>query len=308
VLKPSIFALVPDFDSKTQGALKSFVMADKNKPRPAVPQTQDWAGASDRRKGFSLAGAATFTLLRLADIPLQYYLVSGAGTSLIRYLGGTAVTQPLLTPSNTSPLGLSPYNTLIVALATASAAKHIFWVLCTCDYVFPAPIAVVVATYNCVLNSANTLLALWALTSNSPTNTLSLTALLSQSWSTLLNPTKSTLPYGVALFTVGLATEWIAEIQRKAFKDRPENKDKPFSEGLFGLATNINYGGYTLWRTGYAIVCAGLPWAVAVATWVGGDFVFRAVPGMEAYCEQRYGEQWKQVRAKVPYRLLPWIY
>lgn len=68
-----------------------------------------------------------------------------------------------------------------------------------------------------------------------------------------------------------------------------------------------------------------------MASWLAGDFVGRAIPSMDAYCEQRvslsrlskcycrvygcvltngeqYGKQWENVRKKVPYKLLPLIY
>jgi steroid 5-alpha reductase family enzyme len=57
--------------------------------------------------------------------------------------------------------------------------------------------------------------------------------------------------------------ELVSEIQRKFFKDRPENKGKPHGGGLFGLATNVNYGGYTLWRAGCACAASGPVWGVA---------------------------------------------
>lgn len=110
------------------------------------------------------------------------------------------------------------------------------------------------------------------------------------------------------MYALGLWLEWYSEIQRHRFKTDPNNKGKPFSDGLFGYARNINYGGYTLWRTGYSLVCGGWIWGAVMATWFAGDFISRAIPSMDVYCEQRYGVQWEEVRRKVPYKLLPWIY
>ncbi|PYH90869.1 hypothetical protein BO71DRAFT_486738 [Aspergillus ellipticus CBS 707.79] len=53
---------------------------------------------------------------------------------------------------------------------------------------------------------------------------------------------------------------------RTAFKKDPANKGKPYGDGLFSLATNINYGGYTVWRAGCALVTGGFA--------VGGSDVF----------------------------------
>ena len=79
----------------------------------------------------------------------------------------------------------------------------------------------------------------------------------------------------------------MSEIQRKVFKDKPENKGKPYGGGLFGLATNINYGGYTLWRAGYAVAAAGLPWGALVGAFFFYDFTTRAIPALDQYCTDR---------------------
>ena len=79
----------------------------------------------------------------------------------------------------------------------------------------------------------------------------------------------------------------MSEIQRKRFKDKPENKGKLYGGGLFGLATNINYGGYTLWRTGYAVAAAGLPWGALTGALAFYDFSTRAIPVLDQYCTDR---------------------
>lgn len=263
-------------------------------------KTKDWTGASDRRKGTSPGGSLVFTLLRLCDIPWQYNLLNGIGTSLIRYLGGTAIVASSAPAAGL--LGLSPYHTLLVALSASAAARHVYWKLSIADYVFPASIAVVVSSYNTILNTANSLLALWTVTSQDP---------FSPSFSHLFTSgllERPAISIGLTLFAVGIAVETISEFQRKQFKSKPENKDKPFADGLFSLATNINYTGYLLWRIGYALVCGGFAWGLLTAVWQGCDFAFRAVPGMDDYCQKRYGQQWTEVRRKVPSRLLPGLY
>lgn len=259
-------------------------MADKTSTSVKSDTKKDWAGSSGRTKGYSTSGAIVFTLLRLLDPALQYTLLSGHGTHLLNRIGLSPTTAPTLT-STSGVFGLSPYHALILGLSLGSAAKHIYWVLVTLDYDFPPTIACVVASYNLVLNTLNTMLSLWTWSSNAPVSSAGLAI---TGASALLDPRVSgTVPLGLLLYSVGLTTEWVSEIQRKAFKAKPENKDRPYSDGLFGLATNINYGGYTLWRIGYATVCAGLPWGVVMAAWNGGDFVARAIPGMEEYCQKR---------------------
>lgn len=235
-----------------------------------------------RKKNISTPGNTIFTILRLLDLPLQYYLLrSIAGTSIIRSMGGTpTVTTSLAT---TTAIGLSPYHTIVWTMAAGAAAKQIYWCLFICDNAFEPGFATGIAVYNSLLNTLNTLLATWALTANASSTF---------TWSDLLvsPPLKtSSVPIGVALYGIGILTEWWCEVQRKRFKGHPDNKGKLFMGGLFGLARNVNYGGYLLWRMGYGIVCAGLPWGVGLGMFLFGDFAGRAVPYLETYLADKVG-------------------
>ncbi|SMQ50920.1 unnamed protein product [Zymoseptoria tritici ST99CH_3D7] len=254
---------------------------------------------STRVKGPSLAGTLTWVTLRALDLPLQLWFLRSGAVNVLRRLGATTVPQPINVNTGTM-LGLSPYHTLIFGLAVGSSVKQIYWKLFIGDTVMPSTFAAGVAAYNTVLNIANTLLAVWAVTTQQPSD--------QSSWTAFITSAPFALQVGMALYAVGLGTEWYCEVQRKAFKQDPANKGKPFYGGLFGLARNINYGGYTLWRAGYSLICGGIAPAVVVASWLAGDFCMRAIPSMDAYCEKRYGEQWQHVRRQVPYKLLPGIY
>ncbi|KAK6440256.1 hypothetical protein LTR95_003521 [Oleoguttula sp. CCFEE 5521] len=259
-----------------------------------------------RKKGPSAAGTFLFVALRAIDLPFQYWLLSsGAGSRSLATIGlsSPSASAPLPTTGVlgqiSSATGLSPYHALIMVLVTGSAAKQIYWKLEICDTVMPPGFSVGVAAYNTILNSLNTLFSLSSL-SQDPS------ALLSQPLS--LSSVPPTLAVGVPLYAVGLFWEWYSEIQRKAFKVDPKNKGKPYSDGLFGLARNINYGGYTLWRTGYSLISAGWAWGAVQSAFLAGDFTQRGIPSLDAYCEKRYGAQWDEVRRKVPYKLIPYIY
>ena len=139
----------------------------------------------------------------------------------------------------------------------------------------PPKMAVRVSAFNTLFNSANTLLSLWAVSSMAPV------------YVEEVSEDDRVFAVGVGLYVVGMLTEAVAEVQRRAFKARPENKGKPYSGGLFSLATNINYGGYTLWRAGYAITAAGLPWGLVVAGFFFYDFAKRGVPVLDQYCTER---------------------
>lgn len=277
-------------------------MADKAEKPTSTYKPAPWFWES-RKKGPTLPGAVIFTALRLLDIPLQYYLLqSDVLGNLISRFGGTTITSQ---PLNTVFLDLSPYQALILSLAIGSSAKQIYWRLVICDTVMPVSFSVIVALYNTLLNTINTGLAIWSVTSQQPSQPPTMAMLMSRDAFQVAPPA---LIVGVPLYILGLFVEWYSELQRKAFKADPANKGKPYAAGLFGLARNINYGGYTLWRAGYSLCCGGWGWAGVVTTWLAGDFCNRAIPSLDVYCAQRYGAQWEEVRRTVPDKLLPGIW
>jgi len=229
----------------------------------------DWNFAS-RSKDPSPVGSALFIALRAADVYLQYALIRHAFTpgTLVPYIGGSVVAHSTATASSSLfGLGLTPYHTLIVALAAGSAAKQMVWQAFISEQTMPPTFALVIAGFNTALNSFNTLLSLYSRTSAvGPGGELAFSAYV-----------------GIAMYVVGMALELGSEVQRKAFKMKSENKGKPCGEGLWGLATNVNYGGYALWRGGYACIAAGLTWGGFVTGGIANDFVTRAIPSMEDY-------------------------
>jgi steroid 5-alpha reductase family enzyme len=141
-------------------------------------------------------------------------------------------------------------------------------------------------------------------TINNTLNTLAFT--IAAANPTYLSP--YSIYIGAALYTIGILVETISEVQRKRFKDKPENKGKAYAGGLFSLARNINYGGYTLWRSGMALAAGGPIWGSLVFAFFTWDFSTRAIPVLEEYCRNKYGEQYKRIEKEVPYRLFPGIY
>jgi hypothetical protein len=140
----------------------------------------------------------------------------------------------------TGGLDLTPFQTVVWAMGVGSAVKQIYWILVTAKEPMYTSGAVLISIFNTVNNGLNTLL--FTLAGSNPT------------WSPL------SLYVGAALYTVGILVEPIAETQRKIFKDKPENKGKAYSGGLFGMARNINYGAYTIWRGGMALAAGGPIW------------------------------------------------
>ena len=94
---------------------------------------------------------------------------------------------------------------------------------------------------------------------------------------------------GSSLYVLGLFLETVSEIQRRNFKQVPANQGKPYGDGLFAWARNINYGGHTLWKSGFAMVSGGWIWAALIGGTYFYDFAHRGVPVLDQYCQKRVG-------------------
>ena len=244
-------------------------------------EPKDWEFASREKKPSPL-GTSIFVGLRAADTVLQYSILQrGWGSQLIQSLGGSVV--PFATPRDPAVayFGLGPYPAILSALALGASTKHVAWILGISEQEMTAPAACMIGIFNTVLNTLNTMFSIWTITSAAPqmaTQSASITDVITSS---------PTLMVGLGLFTVGLVTETASEVDRLWFKSKPENKGKPYGGGLWSWATNINYGGYMLWRAGYAMCAAGLPWGALVGGFFFYDFTSRAIPSLDKYCTDK---------------------
>ena len=253
-------------------------MADP-KGLKASKASDDWTTQLvSRDKKPSPLGTSVFVGLRAADAVLQYGLLrKGWAMDIVSKLGGSVF--PFATPRDPSLnyLGLAPYPALIAALAAGSASKHIAWILGINHQELHPQGALIIAIFATIFNTTNTLLSCWSMTSQAPQTAPSATL------GEVIKASPS-LIIGLGLFSVGVTIELFAEVQRKIFKSKPENRGKPYGGGLWSLATNINYGGYTLWRAGYALASGGPVWGLLTGAWFFYDFAKRAIPSMDDYC------------------------
>jgi len=110
----------------------------------------------------------------------------------------------------------------------------------------------------------------------------------------------------VALFVVGSFLNTGSEVQRKRFKDRPENQGRLYTAGLFRYARHINYFGDTLWVTAWAIV-TGNAWSAIIPAALAAAFVFAFIPSLTRHLQARYGDQYDQW-AKTTKAFVPFVY
>jgi protein-S-isoprenylcysteine O-methyltransferase Ste14 len=216
-----------------------------------------------------------FSILRAIDPYLQYLLIfNGYGYQIISKAGIATV-----------PAG--PKGTVLIAMAAAAAVKQII----NTTYIFEAKLIYSSVVGICIYNTLNNSLASFSSLMYGPSNEL------------------GSLQYiGISMFSVGILTELISELQRKKFKDNPANKGKVYSGGLFSLARHINYGGYTLWRTGLALTSGNYWWASFQFFFHIYYFTKKVVPELTDYCSTRYGDDWKKFERDVPNILIPYVW
>ncbi len=239
------------------------------------PQLRDYI---TRTKGPSPLGTTTFVVVRLLG-PLVNYaiLTQGYGLDLMNAIGFSKNTSSSI--SSTS-VGLSYPQLAIFLMTVATTIKHVNWILAVSEQQMPVGSALFFGFLETIQDSLNTLLFMSTYTPPPPPSAAD--AIMSSSG---LGSRRFLL--GLPLCALGLFLESASEIQRRNFKRDPENRGKPYSGGLFSLARNINYGGHTLWKTGFAMISAGGIWATVVGGTYFYDFASRAVPVLDQYCQQR---------------------
>ncbi|CAN8102715.1 unnamed protein product [Discula destructiva] len=254
-------------------------------------------------------GTTTFIGLRALDPVLQYHILAhGLGASFLAKLGLATVPLSAAVVTRTGlklvdRLGLPLERLLLLGMAIGSAAKQIFWLAYLSEEEFPPTSAVAVAAYNTLCNSVNSLLILAAATS-ATRSTRPFTVPVPGSQARLTLP----VVLGALLYAVGIALETGSEIQRKQFKQEPANKGKLCRVGLWSWARHINYGGYTLWRTGYALAAGGWVCGAVVAVLQAVNFARGGTVSLDFYMSKRYKDQWGRYKEEVPWKLLPGIY
>ena len=222
-------------------------------------------------------GRALFVGLRLLEPFIQYsILTSDLRSKISQYCGGTVdpYGAPVSSiPAPTNALRPWPHAHILLAMSITSLLKQNHWVLFLSNEPMPPPLAIRVAVLNVLLNSINSLLFIWSTTCMHISSDASI-------------PDKRVI-LGCTLYLIGIFLEWASEVERKNFKRKPENKGKPCTKGFWRLARHINYGGFIIWRCGYAIYAAGWTWGATIGIFFWWNFTSRAVPVLEEYCAKK---------------------
>jgi protein-S-isoprenylcysteine O-methyltransferase Ste14 len=245
-------------------------MSDTKKP--------SFPSREHRTPNSSPLGIVVFSTLRLADPILQHAIITRhlGVSALPEYFGGSLASLPFAS-SLANVLDLPPYHQLMLGMSLGSALKQIFWLLGVSQQELPVSHAVAISAWNTAMNSVNTALSLWSLTTPYQYPELSIDSLFNS----------PSVLVGTILYATGILTEIISEIQRSRAKKNPANAGKPYTGGLFGFARHINYTGYMLWRTGYALTAGGPIWGFAIAAFNFRAFSAASVPELDGYCQKR---------------------
>ncbi len=120
-------------------------------------------------------------------------------------------------------------------------------------------------------------------------------------------PLLTALDYaGLALLLAGSYINSGSEIQRKRWKQQPENKGHCYTGGLFTHSQHINFFGDIVLFTGWALL-TGSFWALVLPVLMTYLFITQHIPALDTYLENRYGQEFMDYAAKTK-KLIPFVY
>jgi protein-S-isoprenylcysteine O-methyltransferase Ste14 len=110
----------------------------------------------------------------------------------------------------------------------------------------------------------------------------------------------------VALYVAGSYLNTGSEYQRDRWKQRPENRGRLYTEGLFRWSMHINYFGDVMLFTGWALLTYR-SWAFLLPLLMLMGFVFFHVPMLDKHLHEKYGTEFDQYRRRTK-KLIPFLY
>ncbi len=110
----------------------------------------------------------------------------------------------------------------------------------------------------------------------------------------------------ILIFAAGSFMNTYSEIQRHLWKNKPGNRRKIYTGGLFKYSMHINYFGDLLWVIGYTILTKNI-YAVIIPIFLFLFFVLYNIPTLDKYLGRRYGKQFYDYEMDTK-RFIPFIY
>jgi steroid 5-alpha reductase family enzyme len=110
----------------------------------------------------------------------------------------------------------------------------------------------------------------------------------------------------IILYLFGSYLNTGSELMRHKWKQKPENMDRIYTEGLFKWSMHINYFGDTVLFFAFALITRSI-WAFIIPFVMTMGFIFIHIPILDKYLEEKYGTQFDDY-AKRTKKFIPFIY
>lgn len=111
---------------------------------------------------------------------------------------------------------------------------------------------------------------------------------------------------GILLYVAGSVINTHAEGTRYVWKLKAENRDRIYTEGLFGLARHINFLGDVFLFIGLAMVTHS-PSMLAIPLFMTVNFIGFIIPRLDRYLAAKYGDQFTEYAGRTR-KLIPFVY
>lgn len=111
---------------------------------------------------------------------------------------------------------------------------------------------------------------------------------------------------GMVLFALGSWMNSYAEYERHIWKQRPENRDRLFTLGLFRYSRHPNYLGDLISFSGLCLI-SGRWYTIAIPLIMLAGFVFASIPMLDAHLHDHYGPAFEEYAVRTR-KLIPFIY
>ncbi|MEZ5428090.1 MAG: DUF1295 domain-containing protein [Pyrinomonadaceae bacterium] len=111
---------------------------------------------------------------------------------------------------------------------------------------------------------------------------------------------------GIFLYLFGSYLNTGSEYLRKTWKEKPENKGRLYTEGLFRHSMHINYFGDVVLFTGFALITRS-PYAFIIPALMFLLFNFVNIPMLDKYLAEKYGAEFDEYSRKTK-KFVPFVY
>ncbi|KAF1847906.1 uncharacterized protein K460DRAFT_278617 [Cucurbitaria berberidis CBS 394.84] len=248
----------------------------------------DSLGVQRGNYNWTLPGPLLLFLGRLACIPLQYSIIAYHPLSILGFsrppTGGSIVLPCLPAQWATQPL--SPV--VFLAMTTALVAKQGIWVLGIGNEYMSIPFATFGVLADFIYEGISALVFTGA----------------------AVNPfwRPSFLYVGAAIQMTAVLLELAAELHRKSFKSKAENKGKLYTDKHWGHCRHPNFALNVVYGAAFGFAAGGPIYAMLTGGMYLSNFTLNAIKPKEDYLAKKYGEQWEQYKKDVRWKLFPGIY